>query len=174
MKRRLLVTLIFVLLSLTVSVRADIRFENAVGMSLDSTNITTDWLVTYAADTLTWYDPPPKKPKKPDTTREYLSHVDTVIVLHRIECDTTWSRGQVKNDTTFHYLDRIKCDTIFRVEYRDVWKPMLPLYLPPVQWRYLIDWLREKANADSTRLPTARIKDSVGTCRGEGLITDHE
>lgn len=158
--KRLLIVIALILLPFKVALRAEIKFENAVGGSLDSTaintidlswdDLTVDVEGSYLLrDSTVWnavYYDPPKKPKKPDTTREFLSGIDTVIVLHRIECDTTWSKAFVEKDTTFHYIDRVKCDTVFRVEYREVWEPMLPLYLRPEQLRFLKGWLSGRLN----------------------------
>lgn len=78
-----------------------------------------------------------------DTLREYIVGLDTVIILHRIECDTAWtdiwySKG---GDSAFVRMHDAKCDTIFRVEYRDVWAPKVQVWLDSLQWQTLLRML---------------------------------
>ena len=73
-----------------------------------------------------------------DTLREYIIGLDTVIILHRIECDTSFTKFFVENDSTFVQIEGITCDTIFRVEYRDVWVPKVQVWLDSLLWQKLL------------------------------------
>lgn len=143
-----LMTFLFCLL-LSFAVEAGVKFEtyNAadVGWGVDTTddrNWTADSIsITHLdisdvyGDLAVW---PPERKSDHDTLREYIIGLDTVIILHRIECDTNFTGFFVENDSTFVRIEEIACDTIFRVEYRDMWAPKVQLWLDSLQWQKLL------------------------------------
>ena len=149
--KTLVILLILVLLPFSVSVDAGVKFEtyNAAlgdwGTLDDSTCIDTlswddltidDFAVAYTSPhPLAVYVVPPQKH---DTLCEYITGLDTVIIMHRIECDTNFTKFFVENDSTFVQIEGITCDTIFRVEYRDVWAKKIQVWLDSLQWQQLL------------------------------------
>lgn len=77
--------------------------------------------------------------QKSDPSTHYIGGLDTIITRHRIECDTTTVEKIIINDTTVIRLD-VECDTIYRVEYRPVWKSKVKVFLEPGQLEHLL-WL---------------------------------
>jgi len=73
-----------------------------------------------------------------DTVSLNLSTVAyAMITLHRIECDTcvsAWIRG----GDYFEEIDAIVCDTVFRIQYEDVWAPKMQVWLDSLQWQKLL------------------------------------
>ena len=149
--KRLILLLIWPLLP--ISVDAGVRFEtynaNLGGWDVDSmywdaisdsTAISPAYLAT--GEFLTWSVADPS-PTKHDSLREYIVGLDTMIILHRIERDTTWYKiwWSETKDTTFVKMKDIECDTIFRVEYRDVWAPKVQVWLDSLLWQKLMKLL---------------------------------
>ena len=143
---------------LPISVNAGVKFEtyNAADVSWDIDTTCIVWDDLSIMDSLVSYDifdvsnwdaitvstlasgvvtsPKPKH----DTLREYVTGLDTVIIMHRIECDTNFTKFFVENDSTFVQIEGITCDTIFRVEYRDAWAPKVQAWLDSLQWQKLL------------------------------------
>ena len=142
-----------------MSVDAGVKFEtyNAADVSWDidttclnwdgltiADSIYTDYLsedvLTFSIASGSIVSP---RPLDHDILREYITGLDTVIILHRIECDTNFTKFFVENDSTFVQIEGIACDTIFRVEFRDVWAPKVQGWFDSLQWRRLLELLRD-------------------------------
>lgn len=139
---------IVMLLLLPISASAGVKFEKynaAIGWDIDTTwvdsvCISATGLGYIQAGDFTLDITTPRKIKH-DTLQEYIVGLDTVIILHRVECDTNFTKFFVENDSTFVQIEGITCDTIFRVDFRDVWAPRVRVYLDSLQWRKLLEIL---------------------------------
>ena len=152
-----LMTFLFCLL-LSFTVEADVKYEtyntDVGNWDIDTTCLTLDdvsimdsiaslvWTADYTSPhSLAVYVAPTQKH---DTLREYVTGLDTVIILHRIECDTNFTKFFVENDSTFVQIEGITCDTIFRVEYRDVWAAKVPVWLDSLDWHVLLHLIQQQ------------------------------
>lgn len=149
--RRLLLALTLTVLCVG-QVFAGVKYETTAGVPIDSLRIgftglaTTGAIITdvdmgWIADTVVWQT---ARTKKPNKSTHYVSGLDTIITLHRIECDTTTVEKLIINDTTVIRLN-VECDTVYRVEYRDVWEPKVKVYLNPDQLKQLM-WLIQNSD----------------------------
>lgn len=78
-----------------------------------------------------------------DTTKEYISGIDTVIRLDRIECDTAGLKFVEFDSVTIRaHWDAITCDTVYSVTFVDIWSPKRLLYLIPKQYDKLMELLK--------------------------------
>lgn len=153
--RILLILLAFVLAVVSFSVEAGVRFETYnvadMGWIDDTACISGDYIDSIDLSDA-WYDLAvggltisagsgsvvSSRLLDHDTLREYIVGLDTIIILHRIECDTSFTKFFVENDSTFVQIKGITCDTIFRVEYRDVWAPKRPVWIDSLDWQALM------------------------------------
>ena len=153
--KTLVILLILVLLPFSVSVDAGVKFEtyDASDLSWDFDTTCLTWDDLTIIDDVSDYclstgsiasgSIVSPRPLEHDTLQEYITGLDTVIIMHRIECDTNFTKFFVENDSTFVQIEGIACDTIFRVEFRDVWAPKVQGWFDSLQWRRLLELLRD-------------------------------
>lgn len=141
MMRKLLIAIALALMSQGVAL-AGIRYEsldkaaNVWAEVIDNVVIGYDELMiaTTGAISPQWdIDFPPRTP---DEKTHFKDGIDTVIVLHRIECDTVLTQKIVFHDTTALHF-KVECDTVFRVEFRPVWKEKVQVWLTPSEMAML-------------------------------------
>lgn len=152
-RMRTLTALLTVALMAT-QIQAGTRFETGANIAIDTLTL-NDMVVTTAGIATAMRDSVPVwhttaeavtsmiwHPER-DTIENYISGIDTVIKLDRIECDTVGLKFvEFDSVTTRAHWKAITCDTVYSVTFVDIWSPKRLLYLKPNQYDKLMELLK--------------------------------